>query len=240
MRQLQRALALIYPNQCVMCDTRVDLPGALCGPCWRDTPFLTGLVCHACGTSLPGDEDQATFCDDCLTMPRPWAMGRAALAYRDKGRRVVLALKHGDRLDLMPAAARWMVRAGKPVLTDDTLLVPIPVHWTRLLARRYNQAAELARAIANQTRLPFCPDALVRPKRTPSQDGLSVDQRFANLANALHPNPKRMLRLDGRTVCLVDDVMTSGATLTCATQAAFRAGAAHVNVLTLARVEKSP
>lgn len=240
MRQLQRTLALLYPNQCVLCDTPVEDSTGLCGSCWGQTPFLIGLVCHSCGVSLPGADDQISYCDDCLTTPRPWDMGRAALAYRDLGRRTVLALKHGDRLDMVPEAARWMARAGDPFLTDDTVLVPIPVHWTRLLTRRYNQAAELARALSRQTGLKSVPDALIRTRRTAPQDGMTVKERFANLTDALHPNPKRLDHIDGRTVCLIDDVMTSGATLTLATHAAQAAGAAGVNVLTLARAGKAP
>ena len=240
MRQLQRALSLIYPDQCVVCETRVEEQGGLCGPCWRETPFLTGLLCHACGASLPGHEEDATFCDDCMVMVRPWHMGRAAMAYRDAGRRIVLSLKHGDRLDLVPPTARWMARAGRQFLTPGTVLVPVPVHWTRLLTRRYNQAAELARAIGREANLTVMPDALLRTKRTPPQDGMTVDQRFANLTGAFQPNPKCAGQLLGRQVCLVDDVMTSGATLTLATEALHSAGASQVCVLTLARVEKAP
>lgn len=162
------------------------------------------------------------------------------MSYRDVGRRIVLALKHGDRVDLAPPAAGWMARAGAPVLGPDTVLVPIPAHWSRLLTRRYNQAAELSRALARRTGLHHCPDALVRGKRTAKQDGMSVDQRFANLHGAIRVNPKRIPSLKGRPVCLIDDVMTSGATMTVATSAALAAGASRVCILVLARVEKAP
>jgi ComF family protein len=240
MRQLQRALSLIYPPQCPLCETLLDEVGGLCGACWRDTPFLKGLVCDACGTSLPGDADEAIYCDDCLVLPRPWDRGRAALAYRDQGRRIALSLKHGDRLDLVPLAASWMSEAGQDVLAPETVLVPIPIHWTRLLSRRYNQAAELSRGLAKITGLSHCADALLRNRRTPKQDGMSVDQRFANMAGAISPNPKWRDLLDGMSVCLVDDVMTSGATLAVATEALREMGADHVSVLVLARVEKAP
>ncbi|TKA95662.1 ComF family protein, partial [Cereibacter changlensis] len=98
---LQAALRLLYPPQCLTCDALVTTDFGLCGPCWRETPFITGLVCDLCGTPLPGeDPGHAVHCDDCLTLARPWARGRAALLYKDNGRRIVLALKHGDRLDL--------------------------------------------------------------------------------------------------------------------------------------------
>jgi predicted amidophosphoribosyltransferase len=240
MRQLQRALSLVYPDQCVLCEARVEERGGLCAECWRKTPFLTGLVCDACGVSLPGTDSGQVLCDDCLAMPRPWASGRAALSYRDAGRRVVLALKHADRLDLVPACAEWMARAGRPLLTGDTVLVPVPAHWTRLLTRRYNQAAELCRGIAKVTGLEAVPDALIRTRRTPKQDGMTVDERFANMAEAIRPNPKTMDRVWGRRICLVDDVMTSGATLATATAALYAADADRVCTLVLARVEKAP
>lgn len=241
MPQLQSVLSLIYPDQCMVCDTMVTYSGALCGGCWRETPFISGLVCDACGVPLPGSDDgAAVYCDDCLTQPRPWEQGRAVLLYRDIGRRIVLALKHGDRTEYATAAAPWLFRAGATLLKHDTVLVPIPVHWTRLITRRYNQAAELSRALAKHAGLSHCPDALVRTKRTQKLDGLNVDQRFATLNNAIRPNPRQNDMLRGRHVCLIDDVMTSGATLACATKAAFAAGAKRITVLVLARVEKAP
>lgn len=238
MQRLQRALSLIYPDQCQMCPAQVSERGGLCGSCWSETPFLRGLLCDACGVSLPGADQDTVLCDDCMVMPRPWNAGRAALAYRDLGRRIVLALKHGDRLDLAAPAARWMLAAARDVLTDDVLFVPIPVHWTRLLTRRYNQAAELTRALSAQSGHPHCPDALVRNRRTLKHDGMTVQQRLVNMDGAIDVNPKHAARLQGATVCLVDDVMTSGATLTAATEALQALGVDHVFVLVLARVEK--
>ncbi len=240
MQRLQRALSVVYPDQCILCETRVEQSGGLCADCWRATPFISGLVCDACGVSLPGTELEKSFCDDCLATPRPWEAGRAVLSYRDSGRRVVLALKHADRLDLVPACSEWLARTGAPVLTRDTLLVPVPVHWSRLLARRYNQAAELARGLSKKAGVEVDTHALVRIKRTPRQDGMTVDQRFSNTLDAIRPHSKSISRLRGREVCLVDDVMTSGATLSAATDALYRAGAERVCVLVLARVEKAP
>ena len=232
---------MVYPEQCLMCPTLVERAGGLCADCWRQTPFLSGLVCDTCGASLPGKDDGAgVICDECLSMPRPWQAGRAVFAYRDLGRRMVLALKHGDRTDLAAPAAGWMQVAGRSFLTPDTALAPIPVHWSRLLSRRYNQAAELARALSRRTGMDCFPDALVRVKRTPAQDGMSVAERIHNVTGAMAVNPRRRGALAGRKVCLIDDVMTSGATLSAATKAARDAGVDHVFVLTLARVEKIP
>lgn len=240
MGRMQRALSLIFPDQCVLCEERVEHRGGLCAECWREMPFLTGLVCDACGVSLPGADTGHVLCDECLTMHRPWDAGRAALSYSGAGRRVVLALKHADRLDLVPPCAEWMIRAGKHLWVDPPVLVPVPAHWTRLLTRRYNQAAELCRAVAKLSGCETLPDALLRTKRTPKQDGMTVDERFANMRDAIAVHPKTGTRLAGREVCLIDDVMTSGATLSAATDTLLDMGAARVCTLVLARVEKAP
>lgn len=241
MRGMQHALTLIYPDQCVLCPQLVDGVGSLCSECWRNMPFLVGAVCDLCGASVPGSDDgQIIHCDDCLVMQRPWSKGRAALSYRDGSRRIVLALKHGDRTELARPAAAWMVNAGRCLLEESTLLVPVPVHWSRLLVRRYNQSAELVRAIAALSGSNVCPDALTRTRRTPIQDGMSVDARFTNMANAISANPKRAGAIQGANICLVDDVLTSGATMAAATDACYAAGASRVSVLVLARVEKRP
>ena len=166
--------------------------------------------------------------------------GRAVFAYRDAGRRIVLAMKHGDRTDLVPPSAEWMAQTGADLLQKRPLLVPIPIFWTRLVRRKFNQAALLANAIGGQIDLDVCPDALKRLRATMVQDGMTVEERFTNLDGAILANPKRASSLKGREVCLIDDVMTSGATLSAATQACYDAGATHVSVLVLARVVKAP
>ncbi|MGP3696616.1 double zinc ribbon domain-containing protein [Rhodobacter sp. NSM] len=237
---LQAVLRLLFPPQCLLCGTLVTTDFGLCGSCWRDTPFIAGpLVCDLCGTPLPGEDgDHAAHCDDCLALGRPWDHGRAAMLYRDNGRKLALALKHGDRLDLVRPAAGWMLKAARPVLTPGTLVVPVPLYWTRLLARRYNQSALLSAELARQGQLDHCPDALVRGRNTHSQDGRSREGRFDNMTGAIRPHPRRGGLLRGRRVLLVDDVMTSGATLAAATEACHGAGATEVSVAVLARVAK--
>lgn len=236
---LQAALRLIYPPQCLACGGAVQHEHALCPECWRDTPFLHGLVCDACGVPLPGEDDgTCAQCDDCLRLARPWQRGRAALLYAGKARKLVLGLKHGDRLDLVPACGRWLAAAARPILGPDMLVAPVPLHWTRLVARRYNQAAVLSQRLAAETGLEVCPDLLVRRRRTPTQEGRDMTARHLNLEGALALHPRRGARAEGRRVLLVDDVMTSGATLAAAAEACLAGGAAEVNVAVLARVAK--
>ncbi len=233
---MQRALRLIYPPECLICRASTESEFGLCGPCWRDMPFIAGSVCHQCGTPVLGDaQGPDVLCEECFVIARPWAMARAAVSYDGNGRRMVLGIKYGDRADLVKPAAIWMAQAAAPMLTDQTLLVPVPLHWTRLVQRRFNQAAMLARAVADQTGCEVCPDALIRPDRTGSTRGQSRDMRFASLYNAIRPHPKRGDLMQDRDVMLVDDVMTTGATLAACCEAAHSAGARQVTVLLLAR-----
>ncbi len=236
---MQSALRLLYPAQCVSCSAPVDEEFGLCGTCWAETPFVTGAICDICGAPVPGEaDDEALTCDDCLSTARPWRRGRAALIYRDNVRRMVLGLKHGDRTDLVRPAVRWMARALAPIRQDDMLVVPVPMHWTRLVRRRYNQAALLAQELARIAGLEYAPDALVRPRWTPMLRGRDKAERFAVQQGAIRPHPRRGTRLAGRKVLLVDDVMTSGATLASAADACLAAGACDVFTLALARAVK--
>lgn len=233
---MQTVLNLIYPPHCVFCETQISDSVGLCGSCWRDTPFITGLSCDKCGCPLPGQSDRAELCDDCMRLARPWSKGRAALVYKDRGRRLVLSLKHGDRLDFVKAAAHWMHKAAADLTYD--IIVPVPVHWTRLVRRRFNQAAVLALAMGRLDGRNAVPDGLVRTRKTPVQDNLGVSERYANLAGAIRPHAKKGAKLQGKSVLLVDDVMTSGATLASATEACLAGGAVDVATVTLARVVK--
>lgn len=236
---MQAALHLIYPPQCIACDALVTTDFGLCGACWRDTPFITGLVCDRCGTPLPGqDPGHVVHCDDCLTLVRPWSQGRAAMIYKDRARDLVLGLKHGDRLDLVRPLGAWLARAAEPLIRPGILVVPVPLHWMRLFRRRYNQSALLSASLARHAKLEHCPDLLQRRRNTGSQEGRDRDGRFANMADAISLHPKRGTKVEGRHVLLVDDVMTSGATFAAAAEACLAGGANRISVLALTRVAK--
>ena len=237
---LSAALDAIYPPQCVSCAEPVDDAMGLCGPCWRETPFISGAICDLCGAPLMGgDVTERATCDDCLARPRPWSKGRSALLYQAGARRLVLGLKHGGREDVALSAGAWMAHAGREILSSDALLAPIPLHWSRLFRRRYNQAALLARETSRAFGCDLALSALKRVRRTRSLDHMSPDARFDALAGSVIADESAEV-LGGRHVVLIDDVMTSGATLTAATEAALQAGAARVDVLTLARAVRGP
>ncbi|QFU10239.1 DNA utilization protein GntX [Rhodobacteraceae bacterium THAF1] len=236
----QSTFDAIYPPTCAMCDAETETTGALCGPCWRETPFIGACLCDLCGTALDGEAAEDLRCDDCLTIARPWTKGRAALAYDGRARDMVLRLKHSDRLDLAPPAARWMAKAGAALWPDDPLLVPVPSHWTRRIKRRFDQAAILTRALRRVTGHDIALRALVRVRATKPHKHVDRRARFADLDGAIRPCLRHGKVLKDRNVVLIDDVMTSGATFAAATEAAWQAGARDVRVLALARVVKTP
>ncbi len=233
---LQRAAALVYPPECVLCRASTGSDFGLCVDCLLETPFLTGPVCTKCGTpALTDDGENIKACDDCTALPRPWDQARAVFRYTGQARRLVLALKHGDRLDLARAAGPWMAQVARPLCRQDTVVVPIPLHPWRQFRRRYNQAAELGRAMARDLHLPFAPEALRRMRQTPSLDHRTRDDRMNVMVGAISAHSAG---LKNRHILLVDDVMTSGATLAAAADAALGAGASRVDCIVLARVEK--
>jgi len=159
------------------------------------------------------------------------------MRYDDSSRQLVLALKHGDRLHLAPPLAQWMRHAGAELLAAADLQLPVPLHWTRLFTRRYNQAALLAQAIAKAGGPPVAADCLIRRRRTPSQGNKNPSARRRNVAGAFAV--RRPDKLRGRRVVLIDDVLTTGATVEECARVLKRAGAARVDVLTLARVVRA-
>ena len=220
----------LYPATCLLCHDPVAEPG-LCGPCRRDAPFVTGATCPTCAVPLPGPAGDGERCDVCRTSPPPWDEARAALLYDGPARRLILRLKHGDRTELARPAAAWLSARARDLLRGDTLVVPVPLHRFRLWRRRYNQSAEVARALAGRMGLLYAPEALRRTRRTLPQDHRSKPDRRANVAGAFAASG-----VEGRHVAVVDDVMASGATMAACADALRMAGAARITALALARV----
>lgn len=228
----------IYPPQCAACGEATGEAQGLCGCCWSKTPFVSGLVCTKCGLPLEGEGDGDVLCDGCLHAPPAWDRGAAAVLYEGTGRRVVMALKHGDRLELAKPLSRWMARIGQGLIGEADIVAPVPLHWSRLVRRQFNQSVELARQKGISGRAQLVPDLLVRTRPTRLQDGMDRAERFANQRDAFVVNARQTGRLIGKNVLLIDDVMTTGATLSACTEALRDAGAGTVNVLVLARVAR--
>ena len=230
------ALAAVLPPRCLACGEPVADPGTLCGPCWSRLAFLMPPCCAACGYPFEYDAGAGALCGSCLASPPAFARARAALRYDEASRGLILALKHGDRTDTAPALAGWMAQSGAELLREADLIAPVPLHRLRLLARRFNQAALLAQGIARRSGVACVPDLVERRRRTRSQGGLSAAGRARNVRGAFAVNPTRTTLVSGKRVVLVDDVLTTGATAEACAATLLRAGAAAVDVLTLARV----
>jgi len=238
-RQLRRTGAtvtnLLVPHHCVICRRFAESPG-LCAACWSGLAPITAPICRRCGLPL-GHTLADPICAGCFSTPPPLAAIRAGLHYNDGSRRLILAFKHGDALQLTPFLSALIARDFAALCDAGTLVVPIPLHKHRYLTRRYNQSAELARCLCRITGAgSFAPAVLVRRRATVSQGGLSRRQRHRNLAGAFRVPAAAGAGLAGRRVLLVDDVMTTGATLFEAATCLSRAGSGDVSALVLARV----
>lgn len=235
----RRLLDLVLPPHCLNCGVIVEDPGSLCLDCWNAVTFITRPHCEQCGLPFEFEVEPGAVCGACIRRPPLYGRARAVFAYDEHSRDLVLGFKHADRTEAAPAFGRWMARAGADVLGAAELIVPVPLHWTRLWRRRFNQSALLARALGREAGAAVVPDLLVRRRRTPSQAGLGPAGRARNVAGAFRVNPRHRARLAGKQVVLVDDVHTTGATVDACTRVLLRAGAGGVDVLTLARVVRA-
>jgi len=230
-------LDLLYPPLCITCRAPVGEAHGLCADCWRAITFLDGPHCALCGLPFAVDPGPDTLCATCHAKPPVFDRARAVMKYDEASRGPILALKRADRLDLVPAFARWLERSGADVLGGADLIVPVPLHRWRLWSRRYNQAALLARGLSRIVGKPADPFVLTRIRATPSQGVMpSAKARARNVRGAFRVPPAHRAALKGLAVLLVDDVFTTGATADACARALKRAGAAKVFVLTLARV----
>lgn len=230
------ALDAVLPPRCLACGVTVETVGALCPDCWGRMEFLGPPHCACCGYPFEFDMGAGALCGACTREHPAFDRARAVLRYDDASRDLVLAFKHADRTDGAPAFGRWLARAGAELVAEADIVAAVPLHWTRLFARRYNQAALLALAVGREAGLPVVPDLLVRRRRTPSQGRLSAAARARNVAGAFALHRRHGAAVAGRRVLLVDDVLTTGATVAACARLLRRNGAAAVEVLTLARV----
>jgi len=234
-----RMLDVVLPPRCLKCGATVDSVGSLCATCWPEVAFLAPPQCATCGLPFEFDLGPNAVCGACAAEPPVFAHARAAFRYDDGSKDLILRFKHADRTDSAPAFGRWMARAGAALLADADLIAPVPLHWLRLFMRRYNQAALLASALGELSGKPAVNDLLLRRRRTPSQGGLGPLARERNVAGAFVVHPGRRARLRDKRVLLVDDVLTTGATVSACASVLLRGGARAVDVLTLARVVRT-
>jgi ComF family protein len=229
------ALDIALPTLCVACREPVDGEG-VCATCWAKLSFIAPPYCPRLGIPFVYDPGPELLSMEAIANPPAYARARAAVRYDDVARTLVHALKYQDRTDLAPAMGRWMARAGRELLADADALIPVPLHWRRGWSRRYNQSGALARIIERQSGVKVLSEALRRVRPTQQQIGLSRTQRATNVQGAFKVEKTRQSEISGRRVILIDDVLTSGATVDACARALLRAKAASVDVLVFARV----
>jgi len=211
-------------------------PG-LSAEAWSRIRFIEAPVCDGCGAPQPYDAGDDARCADCVSRSRAYDRARAAVVYDEASRELVLRLKRADRTDLAGLFALWLLRAARDLVREADAVTPVPLHPLRLISRRFNQAAEIARPFARHAGLGYLPDVLVRRRPTPSQAGRSGAARRQNMAGAFAVPRRAWSAIEGRRLILVDDVLTTGATAEACARALKAAGAAGVDVAAVARVQ---
>lgn len=227
-------LDLVFPPQTIDAGPR-PLAGGFSAGAWSRIRFLDGPVCDGCG--VPFEYDPGARCAACMAKPRAFDAARAACLYDESSRDPILKLKHADRVDLAPMLARWISRAAAELIEDADAIAPVPLHRFRLLRRRYNQAAEIARPLSVLSGTPYLPDALIRKRPTATQGGRSGSGRRRNVAGAFEVPAARRAQVEGQRILLIDDVLTTGATAEGCARALKAAGAARVDLAVVARVQ---
>jgi len=222
---------LLLPPRCAACQEIVLENKTLCAPCWADATFISAPFCDCCGLPFEIDVTKGALCLNCTKRPPPFSKSRTVFSYDDFSKGMILSFKHGDRCDLAPTFAAMMARSGADIIPSTDLIIPIPLHWRRLGMRKYNQAALLAHEISKITQIPSCPNSLQRIRHTQVQGHLSRMARQRNLQGAFQVQKD----ISGKSILLIDDVLTTGATLINASKILLKSGASEVRCLSIAR-----
>lgn len=233
---LSRVADLALPPVCLGCGRGLDAHAALCGNCWAGVDFIERPFCAITGLPFAYEAGEGAVSAAAIANPPSYARARAVMRYNEGSTRLIHRFKYNDRMEAAPAFARWLVRAGADLLAEADMVAPVPLHKRRLFSRRFNQSAELSRAVAHLAGIACAPGLLVRVRATRPQVGLSGDARRRNVAGAFRLAPGAAPLVKDRRVVLIDDVMTTGATAEACARVLVAAGAAQVSVLCLARV----
>jgi ComF family protein len=232
----RRSLDTLLPPRCFVCQIMLDARDTLCGGCWSSVQFIRAPLCDRMGIPLPYAVGEITVSAAALANPPAYDRARAVAHFSGGMRTMVHQLKYADRLDGRVLLGHWLQVAGAELIADADLIVPVPLSRSRLLWRRFNQAALLGQQLARTTGHTFVPGALVRRRSTRPQVGLTQAQRRQNVSGAFEVLKRRQGFIRDRNVLLIDDVITTGATVEACARALRRAGAKRVDVLALGLV----
>lgn len=227
---------LLIPLRCAKCGIIVDNRQGLCADCWPLIPFITKPICACCGFPFDFEIEEGALCGACSHTHPPYQTARSVFIYASQSKDLILRFKHRDSIHSASLFAEWMARLSEGI--EDPLCIPVPLHWTRLFMRTYNQAGLLAREIAKRKGWVYAPSLLIRKRRTPSQGHLSPKERIKNIERAFAVPEGKKKALSDKTILLVDDVFTTGATLNACSKTLLKAGAKEVHALTLGRTVK--
>lgn len=226
----------LLPPVCAACQQQIASRNAICPECWREIDFIAPPLCDRLGIRLPYATGDTMISAAAAARPPAYGRARAVGHYDGTLRRLVHSFKFRDRLDLAPLFGTWLVRSGAELVASAEVVVPVPLSRLRLLQRRFNQAALLAHEIGRNTGLPVRSTGLRRVRRTPTQVGLTAEQRRLNVRGAFAVPASEAVHLREKRVLLIDDVITTGATAEACTRTLLKAGASSVDVLAVALV----
>jgi ComF family protein len=240
------AAEAVLPPRCPVSGDLVDAHGMVAPQVWQNLDFIIDPMCQKCGMPFGFDADGGGveglgddhLCVNCLSYPPEYHKARSVVHYNDGSKSMILAFKHGDQTHLVRSFIPWIKQAGRKILGDVDVIIPVPLHRWRLLRRRYNQAALIGERLSGETGIYFLVDGLIRKRATPAQGHLTIQERKDNVKEAFTVNPKYAADFKDKNVVLIDDVYTTGATVNECACVLKDAGAARVDVLTLARVVK--
>ena len=228
---------LAAPSLCLTCAEPVGEPASLCLACWEKLRQIDEPVCDLLGTPFAYDQGEGAASAAALADPPPWDRARAAVLFDENSAKLVHALKYLDRQEAGLLMGRMMARAGRTLLAEADIILPVPLHRFRLWRRRFNQSAFLAQQLSRASGKPCHSRLLVRRRHTRAQVGLEREDRRRNVRNAFQLTPEGIAAIAGKSVLVVDDVRTTGATSEACTAVLKQAGAARVMVLSFALVD---
>ena len=234
---IKLCLDFLLPPVCPICKQRISEPFGLCPKCFSELEFIGAQKCSVCGRPLDAVVPGLAVCASCLKKPPLFHQAEAVFKYNDASRKLILAFKHGDHLELTKLLTKLMDIEHSSIIEQNDILIPVPLHWTRLLKRKYNQSALIAQRLAIKHHKIYDPISLKRIETTVSQGHLSPKKRKENIKGVF--KVKNHNKICGKNILLIDDVYTIGATVNECSKILLKAGAKRVDVLTFAKVVKN-